>query len=161
MFAGYYFIYGVVAHLPLLAVLVTGLVLVARQRARIGARSVTLAQLGLGLLTLELVAEAAWTMALPQLYQVLDSAATSFGVVSSAIGLILSVLLAAGIGLLIAAVVARTSPGSDFAGAPGPVYGGPPGYPPASYSPGQPADSYVRPDNPATGPTDPGFNQPT
>jgi hypothetical protein len=114
MNVGYLFS-GVVGHLPLLAVLIAGFVLVAARRARLGARSVLFARLGLGALLAGSLLQMAWTMLFPVLYSSLDYPASQYGVLFSLTGLMTSLISAAGVGLLITAVVTR-NPGEDFPG---------------------------------------------
>ena len=117
MSAGYLFP-AVLIHLPLLAVLIVGLVLVAQRRARIGARSALLAQLGLSALILDTIAQAGWSVALPQLYDSFASSAMSLAPLIGLVGLVLTLLLTLGVALLIAAVATRTGPAESFAGMP-------------------------------------------
>ena len=141
MSVGYLFS-GMLGHLPLLAVLVAGFVLIATRRAWLGPRSVLLARLGLGALALGSLLQVAWTMLIPMLYSTLDYSVMRFNLLFSVSGLVTSLISAAGVGLLIAAVVTR-SPGPAFPGQPptgGPPFAGPPyqGGPP--FGPGdQPA----------------------
>ena len=116
MTVGYLFS-GVLGHLPLLAVLITGFVLVAARRARLGPRSVLLARLGLGALMLGSLLQIAWTLLLPLFYSRLDYSATRYGLLISAFGLVTALVSAAGVGLLIVALVTR-SPDPAFAGQP-------------------------------------------
>jgi hypothetical protein len=104
---------GLLGQLPLLAVLIAGFVLVSNGRARIGARSATLALAGLGLLTVDLVLQSIWNILFPRVVASLDLQAASFGLASFSVGLILALLTAIGIGLLIAALVSRSAPGRD------------------------------------------------
>jgi hypothetical protein len=113
MSVGYLFS-GMLGHLPLLGVLIAGFVLVAGRRRRLGPRSVLFARLGLGTLVLGTLLQWAWTLLIPMLYSSLDYSATRYGVVFGLVGLITSVISAAGVGLLIAAVVTR-NPGPAFA----------------------------------------------
>jgi hypothetical protein len=116
MTVGYLFS-GVLGHLPLLAVLITGFVLVAARRARLGPRSVLLARLGLGALTLGSVLQIAWTLLLLIFSSRLDYSATRYGLLISGFGLVTALVSAAGVGLLIVALVTR-SPDPAFAGQP-------------------------------------------
>ena len=126
MTVGYLFS-GVLGHLPLLAVLIAGFVLIAARRARLGPRSVLFARLGLGALVLGSLLQIAWTLLIPVLYSRLDYSATRYGLLFSGVGLVTALVSAVGVGLLIAAVVTR-SPGPAFAGQPpsGGPYAGPP-----------------------------------
>ncbi|MEU8614928.1 hypothetical protein AB0C29_43785 [Actinoplanes sp. NPDC048791] len=127
MTVGYLFS-GLLGHLPLLAVLIAGFVLVAARRDRLSPRSMLFARLGLGALLLGSLLQFAWTMLIPVLYSSLDYSATQYGLVFGLIGLITALISAAGVGLLIAAVVTRGSApgpgGQSFAG------------PPSQYGPG-------------------------
>jgi len=141
-----YLVSGILPRLPLFLVLIIGVVLVARARAKVGARSATLAHLGLGALFLDLIAGLIWAFALPQVYRSLDSS-MSFNVVNTLIALVQSILMTVGVALLVAAVVVtRTAPGSGRPA--GPVYGMPvpatpgPGYPAAPYPPIQPGQPH-------------------
>jgi hypothetical protein len=137
MTVGYLFS-GLLGHLPLLAVLIVGFVLVATRRDRLSPRSMLFARLGLGALMLGSLLQFAWTMLIPMLYSSLDYSATRYGLVFGLIGLITALISAAGVGLLIAAVVTRGSApgfagsvpgGQPFAGPPprhGPGFEGPP-----------------------------------
>jgi hypothetical protein len=109
MTVGYLFS-GVLGHLPLLAVLIAGFVLIAARRARLGPRSVLFARLGLGALVLGSLLQIAWTLLIPVLYSRLDYSATRYGLLFSGVGLVTALVSAVGVGLLIAAVVTR-SPG--------------------------------------------------
>ena len=143
MSVGYLFS-GLLGHLPLLAVLVAGFVLIATRRAWLGPRSVLLARLGLGALALGSLLQLAWTMLIPTLYSTLDYSVIRHGLLLSVSGLVTSLISTAGVGLLIAAVVTR-SPGPAFAEPPptgGPPYAGPP------YQGGQPFGAGDRPAGP-------------
>jgi len=111
----------------LLAVLITGFVLVAARSARLGPRSVLLARLGLGALVLGSLLQIAWTLLLPTLYSTLDYSVARYGLLFSGFGLVTALVSTAGVGLLIAAVVTRR-PGPGFPGRPPP--GGPFAAPP-------------------------------
>ncbi|MEU8232092.1 hypothetical protein AB0C12_21105 [Actinoplanes sp. NPDC048967] len=147
MTVGYLFS-GLLGHLPLLAVLIAGFVLVAARRDRLGPRSMLFARLGLGALLLGSLLQFASTMLIPVLYSSLDYSATRYGLVFGLFGLITALISATGVGLLIAAVVTRGSApgfpgpapgGQPFAGPPPPGgqgFGGPPfGHTPAGDPP--------------------------
>jgi hypothetical protein len=119
---------GVVVQLPLLAMLIAGFVLISARRARIGARSALLARIGLAVLAVNLVFQAIWTMLFPRLLSSLDLEYRQFGMLSFGAGLILTVLLAAGIALLIGAIVTRADPAT-------------PPWNPGTYAPASPAGS--------------------
>ncbi|MCA2213534.1 hypothetical protein [Jidongwangia harbinensis] len=104
MTAGYLFS-GVLFQLPMLAVLVIGVVLIGSRRPRIGPRSALLGQIGLIVLIFEVIAQTAWSLTFPRLLHSMDASVSQFGLLSSAVGLMLSALVTAGVGLLIAAVV--------------------------------------------------------
>ncbi|MFI7600970.1 hypothetical protein [Actinoplanes sp. NPDC049681] len=134
-----YLLSGVLTHLPVLAVLITGLVLVTSRQARLGPRSTMLARLGLAALILGELLGAVWVIVFPQLIHSLDYRPSTYGVVTFGVSLVLSVLTAAGVGLLIAAVVTRAPGGSAPFEPPPYAYpatppsaGPPPGYPGAS-----------------------------
>ncbi|WP_212994005.1 hypothetical protein [Actinoplanes auranticolor] len=154
MSVGYLFT-GMLGHLPLLAVLIAGFVLVATRRERLGPRGTLLARLGLAALLLASLLQFAWQMVIPVLYESLDYSATQYGIVFGLIGLITSVISAAGVGLLIAAAVSR-NPGPGFAGAPldgSQPFAGPPPPGGQSYGNAPPgAQSYGAGDRPAGSP---------
>lgn len=129
-----YLFSGVVVQLPLLAVIITGLVLVGVRRARIGRRSAMLAQLGLGLLALDLILQAAWSMFLPQVVRSVDVTMRNFGVVAFTVSLLLALLMTVAVGLLVAAIVTREP--TVAAPGPYPAQASPPGSPYAAPPPG-------------------------
>jgi hypothetical protein len=108
--------------LPLLAVLVTGLALVAGRRRRIGARRATLALAGLGALALTLFLSVLTSVLVPTLVTEFDVRATQIGVFSAISALAMSALTAAGVALLLAAILSA----------------GPDQQPPARYQPPMP-----------------------
>jgi hypothetical protein len=125
--------FSLLFQLPLIAVLAVGLVLVGQRKAAIGPRATLLARSGLALLLVHSVLQAAWTVSIPMLYQALrSSSVASIGVLSGLIGVLLALVLTIGVGLLIAAVVTRTSPPSF------PGQFTPPGYPGPGYDPSAP-----------------------
>jgi hypothetical protein len=149
MSVGYLFS-GMLGHLPLLAVLVAGFVLIATRRAWLGPRSVLLARLGLGALALGSLLQLAWAMLIPTLYSTLDYSMTRYSLMFSVSGLVTSLISAAGVGLLIAAVVTR-SPGPAFPGQPppgGPPFAGPPYEGGQPYQGGQPFGAGDQPAGP-------------
>ena len=105
-----YFLSNLLGHLPLLGVLIAGFVLVSARRPTIGARSASLARLGLITLLGSVILQLAWAMVIPELMDTLDST-TQFGLAASVIGIILAVVFAAGVALILAAVVTRTPSG--------------------------------------------------
>lgn len=154
MSVGYLFS-GLLGHLPLLAVLIAGFVLIATRRRWLGARSVLLARLGLGALALASVLQLAWSMLIPTLYSRLDYSTTRYTLLFSLSGLVTALISAAGVALLIAAVVTRGN-GPTFGGQPPPggdPYGGQPPTAEPSYG-GQPprGGSHVPGQGPAAGP---------
>lgn len=108
---------GVLPRLPLLGVLIAGFVLIANRRAWLGPRSVLFARLGLGALAVTCLFQLATTMVMPMVYSSLDASVMGYSVLLSAVGLITSLLSAAGVGLLVAAVVTR-GPGPSYVGQP-------------------------------------------
>ncbi|WP_067507846.1 hypothetical protein [Actinoplanes sp. TFC3] len=110
MSVGYLFS-GAIGHLPMLAVLIAGFVLVGQRRERLGQRSTLMANLGLSALMLSQILSLIWTLTLPQLIRVTDYASTSYGLLTFAVNLVITLLAAIGIGLLLAALVTRTPAG--------------------------------------------------
>lgn len=132
---------GMLGHLPLLAVLVVGFILISSRRAWLGQRSALLARMGLGALALGSLLQLAWSLLIPTLYSSMDFPMLRFSMVFSLISLVTSAASAAGVGLLVAAVVTR-SPGPDYAGQQptgGPPFAGPPFPDGQPYQDGQPA----------------------
>ncbi|MET0423888.1 MAG: hypothetical protein ABW046_08440 [Actinoplanes sp.] len=132
-----------VVQLPLLAVLILGLVLLSAGGRRLPGRAGLLARCGLGVLLAHSVAATVWSVLLPQLILRSDfhvGAARTFGIASSIVGLLLSALFAAGIGLLIAALLAarRPDPGPYPPGAPQPGHCPPSAYQPVPQQPDPP-----------------------
>ncbi|MFI5931524.1 hypothetical protein [Actinoplanes sp. NPDC051494] len=105
-----YFISVFAGHVPMLAVLIGGAVLLASRRERLGKRSANMAYLGLGALALGQIIGLIWTLSLPSLYQALGSSVTSYGMVSFGFTAVTTLLGAAGLGLIIAALVVRPIP---------------------------------------------------
>jgi hypothetical protein len=110
--------------LLLAGVLIGGFILISARRTQLNPRSVLLARLGLGALALKLVAGLAWVLASWSIFLsplTEDEYSTSrYGLVSTVLSLVLSLLFAAGIGLLIAAVATggaadRFAPSPAFA----------------------------------------------
>ncbi|WP_229402984.1 hypothetical protein [Micromonospora okii] len=91
--------------MPTLLVLVTGLVLAAVARDRLPRRSRTLLLAGAVVLLLGTLLSLAWMISLPQVYSSVHGSAQSIGYLSSAIGLVLTLLHATGLGLVIAAAL--------------------------------------------------------
>lgn len=156
MTVGYLFS-GVITHLPILAVLVTGLIVVGTRKARLGPRSATMAQLGLGLLVLGQVLEIIWFMLLPEIISSMDYSSRNYGIMTLIVGLFLAALVAAGLALLIAALVTRTPTGAAGPyepAQPGPAgpYGAAQPGPTGPYEPAQPAGPYGAPQPGPAGP---------
>jgi hypothetical protein len=127
-----YLFSGLLGHLPLLAVLIAGFVVVATRSARMGARSVLLARLGMGALALGSILGATWTMLVPVLYSRVGYSPARYGLLFSGFGVFTALLTAAGVALLIAAVVSRQG-GPAFADGPPPHQSGQPTGPPSHY----------------------------
>ena len=126
-----------VVQLPVLAVLVVGLALLTTQGARLPRRSLQLGRAGLAVMLAESLGSIAWSVLLPQIISQLDYQVgwtRTYGLISAAVGLVLALLFATGIGLLIGAVLAARQPGPPPFGQPGPVPPGP--VPPGSVPPG-------------------------
>src|SRR5690242_4140811 len=102
--------FGIVAvQLPVLAALVVGLVLLAGQGNRLPPRSRLLARFGLVLLLIERLVSLAWSAFVPQLLARLDldnGVVHTYAIASALVGFLLALLAAAGIGLLVAALLA-------------------------------------------------------
>ncbi|MEV4641659.1 hypothetical protein AB0J80_30380 [Actinoplanes sp. NPDC049548] len=114
-----YLFSGLLGHLPVLAALIAGLVLVSARQTRLGPRSTTLARLGLAALLLSQLLNMAWLFVFPQLIRSLDYRASTYGMVTFGVSVVLSLLMAAGLGLLIAALVTRgAGGGGPFDGSP-------------------------------------------
>ncbi|WP_127497632.1 hypothetical protein [Actinoplanes solisilvae] len=99
-----------VVQIPVVAVLITGLVLLSSPARRLPGRSDLLARGGLVVLLAQTVASAAWNAAFTLIIVRADFSAAELGLVSGLVGLFLAVLFTAGLGLLIAAfATVRTS----------------------------------------------------
>ncbi|MFC3383934.1 hypothetical protein [Couchioplanes azureus] len=127
-----YLLPALLTQLPLLAVLVAGLVVVSARRAHLGPRSVMLARLGLGLLVASQLCNMLWFAVFPQVVRSMGGTGSRYAVATASVGIVLSLLLAAGVGLLVAAVVTRApaAPGA-FPAAPGGFPAAPGGFPAA------------------------------
>jgi hypothetical protein len=111
-----------VGQLPILAVLVVGLILLSQQGARLPGRSRQLGRAGLVVLLAESVAAMVWSVLLPQIiYQVGSGRVRTYALLNAGVGLVLALLSAAGVGLLVAAVLAARQPSYP------PSYAPPPG----------------------------------
>jgi len=106
------------AQLPILVVLIVGLVLLAGAGDRLPPRSRLLARFGLLLLLAERLAALAWSVLVPRLIAQLDvdgGVLHTWALASSLVGFMLALLAAAGIGLLVAALlVFSPRPGSGL-----------------------------------------------
>ncbi|MFI5494600.1 hypothetical protein [Actinoplanes sp. NPDC051859] len=135
-----YTLASILPQLPILAVLITGFIMIAMRRDRLSARSALLARLGLSALIAGQVVNTLWILVLPQLFRAVRSR-SDYQFLLTGSGLVVSLLLTVGIALLIAAVVTRgpaTDPGRPFAP---PHQGFPPqhqGFPPQHQAPYQP-----------------------
>ena len=121
-----------VVQLPVLAVLVLGLILLTTQGARLPRRSLQLGRFGLVVLLAESLGSMIWSVLLPQIISSLDFATgwtRTYGLINAAVGLVLALLFAAGIGLLIGAILAARQP--SYGPAPS-AYPSPPGSVPPS-----------------------------
>lgn len=107
--------------LPMLAVLVVGFGMLSARRRRLPARTVTLGYAGCAVLLLVTLVSGAWAAMLPRLLADADLSSSVWGVLTFVVGMVQGVLYAGGIGLLLAALLARTGPGgsapSDSGGA--------------------------------------------
>ncbi|MGX6605701.1 hypothetical protein ACWKSP_26745 [Micromonosporaceae bacterium Da 78-11] len=105
-----------VVQLPILAVLIVGLALLSSSRGRLlPARSGLLARAGLGMLLAHSLAALAWSALLPQLIMQTNFGSgsltlRSYGLISAVVGFMLSLLFAAGLGLLVAALLGAGRP---------------------------------------------------
>jgi hypothetical protein len=99
--------------LPLLAVIVLGLLLLASPGRRLPARSLLLARAGLAAMLAETIVSMAWSALLPQLFARLDHGGPmlrTFGFASTIVGFAMAVLFAAGLGMLVAALLTARDP---------------------------------------------------
>ena len=122
-----------VVQLPVFAVLIVGLILLAGQGGRLPPRSLLLARAGLAVMLAESLASMAWAALLPQLLAQLDydsGIIRTYSIASAAVGFLLALLFATGVGLLVAALLAARPP------APPPAYPMPGAMPPGSMPPG-------------------------
>lgn len=103
-----------VVQFPIIAVLITGLVVLSSPARRLPGRSNLLARAGLAVLLAQTVASGAWSMVLLLVVGRADFSASEIGLLSGVVGFLLAVLFAAGLGLLIAAfATVRSSAGAD------------------------------------------------
>ncbi len=108
-----YVVSSMIPLLPIAGVIAAGLILVSRNRARLGRRSVRLANLGLGVLAAELVLSLLWSLVIPQFGRSLGMA--SFGLFSAVVNIILVVFTAGGVALLLGALLTRSPDGPGLA----------------------------------------------
>ncbi|HEY0697825.1 MAG TPA: hypothetical protein VGD43_08445 [Micromonospora sp.] len=94
------------SRLPLVVVLIVGAVLLSTRRARLPRRAFSLGIGGIVLLVVTALLGVGWTLAIPYLARNLDLGGTDFTSVITGAGFLLTLLDAAGIGLLVAAVLA-------------------------------------------------------
>lgn len=99
-----------VAQLPALIVLVVGLVLVAARRHVLTGRARALATSGCAVLLAGILLSVAWTSSYIWIYSDGDFDAREFGLITSAVGLVLTLIHATGLALVIAAVLAGARP---------------------------------------------------
>ena len=121
-----YFFSQLIVLVPMLVIVVVGVVLAIRRRAVIGGRRVAFALAGLALVALHLVATAVWSATFPSLVGNLDMGASEFGILLSVVSVIMTILLVAGVALLLAAALSRGDPPT----------GGPAEHPPGVYPAG-------------------------
>lgn len=98
--------------LPVIVVTLAGIVLVALRWQSLR-RSAGLAVAGCSLLFVGTIVNMAWVLGAPELYQ-RGSSATSFGVAAFAVGMLLSLIHAAGIALLVTAVLVGRRPAGEI-----------------------------------------------
>jgi hypothetical protein len=94
----------IVVQLPMIAVLVAGIVLLVTRRATLAARSAQLAVAGCVSVLVGTLGSLAWSLSIPVL--ITDVGPNNLGVLSFVVGGTLILLDAAGLGLLIAGVLA-------------------------------------------------------
>ncbi|MBL7255127.1 hypothetical protein [Paractinoplanes lichenicola] len=92
-----------IVQLPVLVVLVVGLALLGRAERRLPGRSHTLARAGLIVLLAETAVSLLYQLAFSHVILRLDWSATQFGLLSSIISFIFTLLFAGGLALLVAA----------------------------------------------------------
>jgi hypothetical protein len=129
-----------VVQLPVVLVLVVGLILVAVRGRRLSGRARSLGFAGIGLLLLGALMSAAWSIAIPSI--VLDNHLTSreYGPLSAGVGTLLGIWHAAGLALLIGAVVSLSPRPGTSAAVGNPTVAAHPdaGHPAARYQPSGP-----------------------
>ncbi|WP_433369692.1 hypothetical protein ACQPZX_44050 [Actinoplanes sp. CA-142083] len=107
------FLGSFVVQLPVFAVLVVGLILLTAQGARLPRRTLQLGRAGLAVMLAEGLASMVWSALLPQIISSLDFEVgwtRTYGLINAGVGLVLALLFAAGIALLIAALLAARQP---------------------------------------------------
>ena len=106
---------SLLVQLPVLAALIAGLVVLSMPGRRLPGRAGLLARGGLLVLLVQTLAATVWNAAFQQILisARLDYSVTEFGVLNAIVNFMLSVAFAAGLGLVIAALVAgRRGPSS-------------------------------------------------
>jgi hypothetical protein len=98
------------AQFPMAIVLVVGLVLVTTRRRTLGGRAGAFALAGCVVLLGGFFSDVAWIAALPWLIDEYDLDAGDFGLMVSALGLVLTLIHATGLALIIAAVLSDRRP---------------------------------------------------
>jgi len=120
-------LYGVLlGQAPVLLVLMIGLILLASPGRRLPPRSVLLARAGLVVMLVETLSSSAWTVLLPQLFARSGSGADfvrSFGLVWGLVNLLMAIVFAAGLALVVAALLGARTPSDP---GPPPPFPGPP-----------------------------------
>lgn len=124
--------------IPLLALVVAGVILAVRRRPVIGGRRAGFVLTGTALLGLHLVASLIWALAFPTLITDLDIPASQFSVLVSTVNVLTTILMIAGLALLLAAAVSRPRP------APG-EHPYRPGHPQGGYGPAPQQPYYAAP----------------
>lgn len=128
---------------PVFAVLIVGLILLSGPGRRLPPRSLLLARAGLGVMLAEVLASMTWSALLPQILSRMDyrdGFIRTYGIINGIVGFILAILFAAGVGLLVAALLGAREPSA----------GGPPPNPaPSGPAPSGPAPSGPAPSGPA------------
>lgn len=101
-----YVISQTVFALPALIVLVAGLVLLTARRRAVGPRATGLAIAGAAVLLAGAVVNVVWASSVPWVLRT-DGQIGAFAMMSAGVGILTAILHATGLGLLIAAVLAR------------------------------------------------------
>jgi hypothetical protein len=134
------FLGNFVVQLPVMLTLVVGLIVLASPGRRLPPRSLLLARAGLGLLLAEAIASLGWSTWLPQVITWAGPGGDvmrNVGLLSAVVSFLLAILFAAGLGLLVAALVAARDPAPPSYPPPGggPPNAGPPGAGPPGAGP--------------------------